>query len=91
MLLKLQGKILLSGYSNDLYKPLEAAGWKRHDFKVACNATARTRGTGLIGNGAFSSEKDQRVESVWVSPNAQARSKAKAASIPTFGMTPPIG
>jgi DNA adenine methylase len=62
-LLHLKGKVLLSGYQNPIYAPLEAAGWTRRDFEVTCAAAGRTRGTGLLGAGGAA--KQQRMESVW--------------------------
>jgi DNA adenine methylase len=64
LLLKIQGKALLSGYANLLYQPLERAGWLRTDYKTACHAVARTRLTGILGNDA-ALEKQPRVESLW--------------------------
>lgn len=64
-LLGLQGKAMLSGYANPLYKPLEEAGWQRHDFKAHCSSVARTRTTGLLGAGSCV-EAGARTESVWV-------------------------
>jgi len=67
-LLKLKGMVVLSGYNHGIYSPLETAGWQRIDFETACYAAARTRGTGILGEGAARS-KQPRVESVWLSPN----------------------
>lgn len=51
-LLQLKGKAVLSGYENEIYKPLEDAGWKRVDFQVVCNAT--------------NSIREQRTETLWI-------------------------
>ena len=67
-LLKLKCMTVLSGYNHGTYAPLETAGWRRIDFETACSAAARTRGTGILGEGA-SLSKQPRVESVWLSPN----------------------
>lgn len=72
ILLTLQGAVILSGYPNDIYKPLEEAGWLRIDWKTACCAAGRTRFTGLQGPGA-AKEKQPRVESAWLCPKVQAR------------------
>lgn len=56
LLLGIKGTAMLSGYANPIYEPLERAGWKRHDFDVACNVT----------NGHCSTEKNSRTESVWI-------------------------
>ena len=70
ILLSLKGKVLLSGYAHPVYVPLEEAGWERLDFETACHAVARTRATGILGEGAAKA-KQKRVESVWISPNAK--------------------
>lgn len=67
-----QGMVLLSGYAHPLYEPLEAAGWRRTDWATSCSAAARTRGTGLLGTGVLTAQQ-QRTESVWSNPAAQAR------------------
>jgi len=69
ILLKLKGKALLSGYRHPIYEPLEQAGWRRYDYETACHAVGKTRKTGILGEGV-AKEKQPRVESVWVSPNA---------------------
>jgi DNA adenine methylase len=72
MLLALKGKAMLSGYKHEVYEPLERAGWQRIDYETACYAAAHTRDTGILGEGAAKT-KQPRVESVWLSPNAQAQ------------------
>ena len=64
LLLRVEGKVLLSGYSNRLYTELEARGWGRRDFETVCSASGRTRLNGLLGTGAAKA-KQQRVETVW--------------------------
>jgi len=76
LLLQIQGKALLSGYQHEVYAPLEQSGWVRHDFPTVCSAAGRTRATGLLGKGALL-KKQPRVESVWVSPNAQRRQQLR--------------
>lgn len=67
-LLTVEGMVVLSGYATDLYKPLEDAGWHRHEFQQPCLAVGRTRAAKRAG-----ALKDQvRTECVWVSPRAQA-------------------
>ena len=66
-----QGKVVLSGYASEVYAPLEAAGWQRVDWQTACYAAARTRGTGLLGEGAAMA-KQARTESVWLCPRTAA-------------------
>jgi DNA adenine methylase len=64
-LLRVKGRVMLSGYRSEIYEPLERHGWQRIDFKVVCHAAARTRFTGLQGKGAATREQS-RVESVWL-------------------------
>ncbi len=58
IILRIDGKALLSGYANDLYLPLEENGWIRLDFPMTCTCP-RTQ----------EKENSKRVESVWMSPN----------------------
>lgn len=76
LLLRITGKAVLSGYRNELYLPLEEAGWERVDIETACHATGRTRVTGILGEGSARA-KQPRVESVWISPNAVQSTDAK--------------
>lgn len=71
-LLNLSGMCVLSGYSagQELYRPLEDAGWKRVDFDVTCSAVGRTRNTGLQGKGTFMA-KQKRTESLWLCPKVK--------------------
>lgn len=52
LLLNVKGKVLLSGYKHEVYKPLEDAGWDRYEFETACHAVGRTRQTGILGEGS---------------------------------------
>lgn len=63
--LKLQGKVLLSGYENGLYSPLVEAGWRSAKWKTACHAAGRTRLTGLKGAGSAMA-RQARTEVVWM-------------------------
>jgi len=65
-LLVLKGKAMLSGYPNEVYKPLEDAGWERIEFDTVCSAVGRTRFTGILGKGS-AKEKQPRTECVWLS------------------------
>lgn len=67
VLLNIRGKAVLSGYAHAVYKPLEAAGWERRDWKVACHIVGRTRATGILGEGA-AMRLQPRTESVWIKP-----------------------
>ena len=70
-LLRLPGKFLLSGYAQDVYAPLEAAGWRRIDWQTGCYAAGRTRASGLQGEGSVMS-KQGRTESAWLCPATAA-------------------
>src|SRR5207249_3806313 len=69
VLLDAKGKILLSGYRNEIYDRLEEEGWERVDLYTSCNAVGRTRSTGLQGRGSLIGHA--RTESVWISPTAR--------------------
>lgn len=71
-LLRLQGRAMLSCYDHPVYAPLAEAGWQRIDWRTACYAAARTRGTGIQGDGA-ALNMQARTETLWVSPGALAR------------------
>jgi DNA adenine methylase len=61
-LLDLKGYAILSGYSHEIYKPLELSGWKRVD----------------IDTFAFTSKKrTERTESLWLSPNCLKNEKGE--------------
>lgn len=64
ILLKMSGKALLSGYVNQLYAPLEKAGWGRIDFPTVCSAA---------GGRKTRNPRPSRIESIWISPNSQNR------------------
>ena len=65
VLLGVKGRVMLSGYRNEIYEMLENRGWRRIDFQTLCHAAGRTRHTGLKGKGAVTSSQ-ARVESVWL-------------------------
>lgn len=73
ILLGIKGMAILSGYAHEIYLPLEQAGWKRTDFDVSCSVVGRTRGTGILGEGATHKKGQRRVESVWICPKTQKR------------------
>lgn len=58
-ILSVRGGVALSCYDNDVYAPLERAGWKRYDFEASSSAK---RSTDNIG------EQRRRVETLYVSP-----------------------
>jgi len=67
LLLNIKGKVMLSGYNNDLYETYlnNRNGWSRIDYKTACYATGATKNSGLQGKG-MKLLKQPRVESVWM-------------------------
>ncbi|MDD5697986.1 MAG: DNA adenine methylase [Victivallaceae bacterium] len=69
-LLNYDGAVLLSGYDNPLYKPLEKAGWEKHEIEVVCSAAGRTRVSGLQGEGNAKA-KQKRIECIWRNPIAR--------------------
>jgi len=66
-LLGVRGMVALSGYLNDIYRPLEDAGWERTKWETACDAVGRTRDTGVRGLGVALA-KQPRVECLWRNP-----------------------
>lgn len=72
LLLSIRGKAILSGYGNDIYLPLESAGWGKETFSVTCRAVAKTRATGIKGEGVLKNTQ-KRVECLWISPNARTQ------------------
>ena len=72
LLLRLKGKVVLSGYNHEIYALLEQSGWTRYDFHTACFAAGKTRNSGLQGKGK-ALEKQGRIESLWVKPYSEGR------------------
>jgi DNA adenine methylase len=54
----LKGKCVLSGYSHEVYRPLELCGWKRIDIDTIAST---------------SKKRTSRTECLWISPNAQIK------------------
>lgn len=65
MATNMKGKVVISGYENPIYRPLETAGFKRHDFRTTCHVAGRTSKTGLLGAGS-ATENQERTESLWI-------------------------
>jgi len=70
ILLKINGKAMLSGYDNEIYKPLEIAGWQKLSFEVVSSAAGKTRNSNLQGKGS-AKKYQKRIECVWLSPNCE--------------------
>lgn len=64
LLLRVKGKVLLSGYPSLLYAKLEEQGWQSRRWDAICSASGRTRLNGMLGLGS-AKLKQQRVEVVW--------------------------
>jgi site-specific DNA-adenine methylase len=64
LLLELKGKVMLSGYRNNLYGRLEKAVWRRKDFKVKVTASGNT-----IQQFDKPINKD-RIDSIWLNYEA---------------------
>lgn len=56
LLQTVKGKVILSGYANELYRPLERRGWIRIDRETACHSV-RVKVAAI---------RPKRVESVWL-------------------------
>lgn len=70
LLLTIQGKVVLSGYDNDLYRCLTDAGWAKMVNHTACRAAGRTRSSNIRGKGtAF--EHVPRTEVLWINKPRQ--------------------
>jgi DNA adenine methylase len=66
--LKANGKIILSGYSSELYtEALAGAGWYHETFESFATSAVYTLANGLKGK---SQEMTHRTEYLWFSPNA---------------------
>lgn len=65
ILLNVKGKVMLSGYPNELYKILEENRWTRVDFQTSCHAAGRTRLTGILGKGS-ATRLQPRTECIWI-------------------------
>jgi len=64
-LLASPGPFALSGYPHEVYQPIIEAGGVLHEWETGCYATAKTRATGLQGEGSIM-EKQPRTECLWV-------------------------
>jgi len=65
-----KGMVVLSGYRNEIYYPLEEHGWHRIDAQTVCFAAARTVKTRILGTGS-AEEKQPRIECLWLNPAAR--------------------
>lgn len=62
ILLNIKGHAVLSGYNNEIYTPLEKAGWYRQDFDTYCRAPRKIK-----SKESFTNVKPKRTESIWTS------------------------
>lgn len=57
ILLNIKGNAVLSGYNNDIYKPLTDAGWKKYEIKTSCSAS-NAKNT--------NNKRESRIEVIWI-------------------------
>lgn len=67
----LKGSFVLSGYNSDIYAQLNEFS-RRYDFKTACHAAGRTKGSGLKGKGS-ALKIQARTECLWVKESAPSQ------------------
>ena len=60
LLIDYEGKVVLSGYNNDLYRRLEDVNWRRIDIPVKITASRFHK-------------NDKRVESIWMNPRCERK------------------
>jgi hypothetical protein len=73
LLLSIKGSAMLSCYYHLIYEPLIKAGWQRKDFQVVCHCIAKSRNSGLQGEGALL-EKQPRTETILIKYNERHKS-----------------
>lgn len=80
VLLSIQGRVVLSGYRNAVYRPLEEAGWTCVDVPTVCYAVGRTRLSGLQGAGSLTKPgtRHLRTETLWISPPTRTPTSRRA-------------
>ena len=71
LLLGYDGAVVLSGYRNEIYEPLEAAGWERREFDVPCYSFGITRA--IVAKRGGRRVKPRRIECVWRNPECLRR------------------
>lgn len=71
-LLAYDGAVVLSGYANEVYRPLLDAGWDYLAIDVICYAAGRTRASGLQGEGKCK-QHQRRTDGIWRNPEAMRR------------------
>lgn len=64
-LLNVRGYVMLSGYDNEIYRPLAAAGWRKRDWLRISDAVPRTRAIGMQGEGSGTADHI-REECLWM-------------------------
>jgi DNA adenine methylase len=80
LLLGLQAKVVLSGYPNPLYAPLEAAGWQTITWEQVKSSSGRS---GI--NRLSTDPKPRATECLWLNPVAAAW-QADTTALPVFDM-----
>jgi len=64
LILNCDSAIILSGYKDELYNPLEKAGWDKIERNTAASSSARNRGMKTLGTGSLLKHVP-RTEVVW--------------------------
>lgn len=68
-LLQSNSAVILSGYKNEIYMPLEDAGWITRQYPTYAYSMAKTRASRLKGAGSLKRlKKAKRIECIWVKP-----------------------
>jgi len=80
ILLGLKSMVVLSGYDHPIYQPLEDNGWTKHEYKVSCSVSGRTRQTGILGEGA-ATKMQPRTEVIWRNPAAVKQMEIKTIGV----------
>ena len=63
LLMDIQGKVILSGYLNEMYRQLEHNAWYTEDFTQACELVGNTQVNGRKGK---LKDDIQRTERLWM-------------------------
>jgi DNA adenine methylase len=64
-LLNVKGKVMLSGYPNEIYNQLEQQGWRRYIKNTVCHSIVRVRGTRWTEENAYKNHA-KRTECIWL-------------------------
>jgi len=73
IILKTKGSVVLSGYHHEIYQPLIDNGWEVETAKSIAFSVARTKSMRDANTRDEISEKQKRIEYIYISPNAKKR------------------